>query len=67
MATHAAVPDQTRDSLLRRRSVSVHEEGVWSGGVAGFRFAWLARLEPSVSRRAGDGRRGTPRGLIWLA
>lgn len=66
MATHAAVPDQTRDSLLRRRSVSVLGEGVWGGGVAGFRFAWLARLEPSVSR-AGGGRRGTPRGLIWLA
>lgn len=66
MATDAAVPDQTRDSLLRRRSVSLHGEGVWSGGVAGFRFAWLARLEPFVSR-AGVERRGTPRGLIWLA
>lgn len=46
MATHAAVPDQTRDSLLRRRSVSAHEERAWGRGVAGFRFAWLARLEP---------------------
>lgn len=46
MATHAAVPDQTRDSLLWRRSVSAHEERAWGRGVAGFRFAWLARLEP---------------------
>lgn len=38
MATHAAVPDQTRDSLLRRRSVSAHEERAWGRGVAGFRF-----------------------------
>lgn len=48
MATHAAVPDQTRDSLPRRRSVSAHEERAWGRGVAGFRFAWLARLEPFV-------------------
>lgn len=58
----------TRQSATASFGFGTWREGVLEGGgVAGFRFAWLARLEPSVSKRAGGGRRGTPRGLIWLA
>lgn len=59
MATHAAVPDQTRDSL---HGCVAAEGGRWRRGVAG-----RLELAEAVEGAGGEAEGVTPRGLIWLA